>query len=347
MERRMTISKFSLAGLSRRNFMALAGAGTVAAGLSGRAFAQAEPTDLAVQLNWLETADFAPAFAAEMMGYDVAHGIRQSFVPGGPQIDPIQSVAGGSAPVGFAASVGQCALARASGIPIKIFGAFNRTSPIGLISLAENAITTPADAVGKRIGLQGGARLAWSIILKENALSEGDMTIVPVAGDVSPLVSKQVDGFWGSAVNQHISLARAGVPNHIMTRSEVGAPEHFGVLFALESTLAERRDDIVAWLAALVEGQRYYMGNSDIVADHIVARSPALQLNTEQLREQSAAIISFINVPGKDLPLLRLDEEGGAQAISQLDAQGQLPSPVSLADLLDGSLLDEAYAVLG
>lgn len=343
----MTISNFSGAGLSRRNFMALAGAGMLASGLSGRAFAQAATTDLAVQLNWLETPDFAPLFAAELKGYDTARGIKQSFIPGGPQIVPIQSVAGGAAPVGFIATLGACAVARANGIPIKVIGATNRSSPIGLISLADNPIKTPADVVGKRIGLQGGARLTWSIILKENDLTENDMIIVPVAGDISPLVSKQVDAFWGSAVNQHISLTRAGVPNEIMTARDAGAPEHFGVIFTLENTATERRAEIVSWLAAVIEGQRYYMENPDEVAEHIVARSPALQLDAEQVKEQAKAILSFINPPGRDIELLRVDEEGGAQALAQLGEQGQLPSPVALGDILDHSLLDEAYSQLG
>lgn len=343
----MMTSKFSRAGLSRRNFMALAGAGMVASGFAGNAFAQAQANDLAIQLNWLETADFAPAFAAELKGFDVARGIKQGFIPGGPQIVPIQSVAGGSAPVGFIATVGACAVARANGIPIKVLGAINRASPIGLISLADNPIKTPADTVGKRIGLQGGARLTWSIILRENNLTENDMTIVPVAGDITPLVSKQVDGFWGSAVNQHISLTRQGVANQIMTARDAGAPEHFGVIFTLENTVSERREDIVAWLAAMVEGQRYYMENSDEVAEYIVTRSPALQLNPDQVKEQAKAILSFINPPGKDIELLRVDEEGGAQALAQLADLGQLPSPVALGDILDHSLLDQAYSQLG
>src|SRR5215217_1294710 len=124
--------------LTRRHFMALAGGGVLAAGSFGRVLAQSEAVDLTVQLNWLETADFAPAFAAELKGFDVARGVRQTFNPGGPQVDPIQSVAGGAAPVGIVASVGQAALARANGIPLKILAAFNRSSPIGLISLADN-----------------------------------------------------------------------------------------------------------------------------------------------------------------------------------------------------------------
>jgi ABC-type nitrate/sulfonate/bicarbonate transport system substrate-binding protein len=201
--------------------------------------------------------------------------------------------------------------------------------------------------VGKRIGLQGGARLPWSIILAANGLSEDQMTIVPVAGDVTPLVSKQVDGFWGTAVNQHIALEQRGIPNHIMTRSEAGAPEHFGVLFAMEDALGQRRDDIVNWLQAVIEGERYYMANTDEVAEYIVTRSPALQLDPAQQKAQVAAEAGFVNVPGKDLPLLRIDAEGAAKAIGQLAGQGQLPADVGLEDILVDDLLDEAYARLG
>lgn len=333
----------SAASLTRRRLLALGGAGLAAAGLGLRAQAQ-DLVDIAVQLNWLETADFSGPFAAEMQGFDTALGIKQSFTPGGPQVDAVQSVAGGTGLVGFGGAISQIAQARAAGIPVKMIGALYRNSPVGLISLADNPILTPQDAIGKRIGLQGGARLTWSIILKENGISEDQMTIVPVAADLSPLISKQVDGYWGTAVNQHISLKLQGIDNQIMTRASTGAPEHFEVMFVMEKTIEERGDDLVKWLKAVRQGQQFVIDNTDAVADYIVARSPALQLKPEQQRAQAAASLGFINPPGKELPLLRIDEEGAATAIAQMDAMGILPAKVTLADILDTSLLDRADA---
>lgn len=343
----MTSDTTSRNSLSRRHFMALGGAGLVAGGTCARAFAQTAPVDLTIQLNWLETGDFAPMFAAELKGFDLKHGIRQSFIPGGPQVDPVQSVAGGAAPVGIAATISQSALARAAGIPIKIIGAFNRTSPLGLLSLADNPIRTPQDCIGKRIGLQGGARMQWSVIMAANGMTESQMTIVPVAGDLTPLVSKQVDGFWGTAVNQHIALQLQGIENHIMLSAEVGAPEHFEIIIAMESSIRDRRDDIAHWLAAMIEGQDYYRNNTDEVATHIVDRSPALKLNLAQQKAQVAALTGFINVPGNDLPLLRVDEDGAIKAMEQLVGQGKLPADLKLHDFLDYGPLDDAYKLLG
>lgn len=342
----MTKSTFLQNTLSRRSFVALGSAGLLAAGMGGRAFAQ-DANELTVQLNWLETADFAPLFAAELRGLDTARGVRQVFIPGGPQVDPVQSVAAGSAPVGLAGSIGQLALARASGIPVKMIGALYRSSPAGIISHADAPINTVADAVGKRIGLQGGARITWSIMLAVNGIEESQMTIVPVAADVSPLVSRQVDAYWGTAVNQHLALERQGVPNHILTRGDAGAPEHFEVLFAMENTLGERREDIVAWLAALIEGQQAVIENPDEIAAHVVNRAPSLQLNPEQQQAQTAAGLKFIQPKGKELPLLEIDVEGAELAIAQQVEQGQIPGPIALSDLYDPSLLQEAYAAIG
>jgi NitT/TauT family transport system substrate-binding protein len=339
----MTDTRLSL---SRRNLLALGGAGLAATMFANPLRAQ-ELTPLTVQLNWLETGDFAAIFAAEMKGFDAARGIKQSFIPGGPQIDPVQSVAGGAAPIGIAASVGQLALARAAGIPVKMLGAFFRQAPTGLISLADNPIRTPQDAVGKRIGLQGGARSPWSIILAANGIKESDMTIVPVAGDVTPLVSKQVDGYWGTAVNQHLALKAQGIDNQIMTRGDAGAPEHFEVVFALERTIKRQGDEISRWLAAVIEGQRFTQQHPEEVGAYIAERSPDLQLKPEGQKAQVTAALAFIPATGKDLPLLRIDEENATLAVEQLTAQGMLQSAVSVADLLDTETLDNAYALIG
>jgi NitT/TauT family transport system substrate-binding protein len=328
---------------NRRQMLALGGAGAVLAATGGLARAQ-QAVDFPVQLNWIETGDFAALFAAEQQGFDVAHGIKQSFVPGGPQVDPVQSVAGGTALVGLGGAITQCALARANGIPVKVIGAVFRSSPVGIISLAANPIKTPQDAVGKRIGLQGGARLPWSIILKEAGLSEDQMTIVPVAGDITPLVSGQIDGYWGTAVNQHITLKLQGIDNHIMTRNTIGAPEHFLTIFAMESTLAERGDDVVAWLKALMEGQQYVIDHPAEAAAYVVERSPSLQLNPEQQRQQVAGSLEFIQPAGRDLPLLEVDMEGAQIALDQISAMDMLPTPITLDDLVDTSFVERAHA---
>ena len=172
------------------------------------------------------------------------------------------------------------------------------------------------------------------------------MTIVPVAFDISPLVNKQVDGFWGTAVNQHIALNLKGIDNIIMTRNEVGAPKHFEVLFTMEKTLGSMKDEIAKWLAATVEGQKYYMNNTDQAAEFIVKRSPNLNLDLTQQKAQTAAEAKYVNPPNRDLPLLRIDKQGAALAIKQLADQGKLPGKVTLEELLDESALDAAYTTL-
>src|SRR5438045_2455754 len=76
---------------------------------------------------------------------------------------------------------------------------------------------TAKDAVGKKIGLQSGARGPWATILSLSGLKESDMTIVPVQFDPTPLVQGQVDGFWAFAFNQPLVLQAQGLDTVFMT----------------------------------------------------------------------------------------------------------------------------------
>jgi ABC-type nitrate/sulfonate/bicarbonate transport system substrate-binding protein len=323
--------------------LALGGGGLAALSLAGRAYSQTA-SELRIQLNWLETADFSAAFAAEKEGYDKAEGIKQIFFPGGPQVDAVQSVAGGTGDVGFGGSIVQMALARINGIPVRMMGALYRNSPAGLISLAENPIRLPQDAVGKRIGLQGGARLSWANILRNNGLDDKQMTIVPVGADVSPLVNKQVDGYWGMAINQRVGLEMRGVETEFMSTAAAGAPGQFDIVFAMEDGIQKRRNDIVSWLKALRKGQEYSMANPDAIGNYVVERSPSLKLDPKQQILQIKAAMDYINPPGKELPLLKIDVEGANVNLDQMLAIGALPRKIELDEFFDGSLVEESYA---
>ena len=207
-------------GISRREFLqqlAVLGVGATATGSLSTLLAAcsspptaaptagptAAPTampieDVSIQLDWIETIGWGPFFAAEQQGYATEVGLKQIFIPGGPQVDPLQAIAGGSAPIGITGGLNQLVLARSNGLPLKGFGAMTQRLPFGLISLSDNPITTPQDAIGKRVGLQTGARSTWALILAANNMTEDQMTIVSVGVDPTPLVNGEVDGYWGT-----------------------------------------------------------------------------------------------------------------------------------------------------
>jgi len=156
---------------------------------------------LKVQVG-VQNVEFAGMFEADQQGYLKAENLSQQLLATGPNVAPVTVVSGGGADLGVLGGADSLIKARSSGIPVKAFAVLLQKAPSGLLSLMSNPIKTPKDAVGKRIGLQTGARGPWSTILQLNGLDESQMTIVPVEFDPSPLVNGQVDGFWSYAFNQ-------------------------------------------------------------------------------------------------------------------------------------------------
>ena len=82
----------------------------------------------------------------------------------------------------------------------------------GVIHTPHGDIATPADLVGKKIGVQaGGNEILFKALLAANDIDEKDVTIVPVEYDPAPLVNKEVDGFVAYLTNEAILVASQGI----------------------------------------------------------------------------------------------------------------------------------------
>lgn len=304
------------------------------------------PQAVKVQLAWIEDVTWAALYAAETQGYAKEVGLAQEFLPGGPQVDPIQAVAGGAAPFGFVGGLNQLILARANGIPVKAFGTLWQRLPFGLISLAANPIKTPKDAIGKKIGLQSGARSTWALIMAANDLKEDQMTIVPVGVDPTPLVSGQVDGYWGTATGQLLTLKAQGLAVDMMFMADAGVPGYGEVMVAPEKTLQEQQDLLVRWLKAVIKGGQYYIGHTDELAEFVVKRSPSLNLNLDVQKASAKALAEVLQSPmTQSKSLYWIDPTVATNLVDIMQRAGQIKSKVETSDLVTTAVLEKAMAM--
>jgi len=297
-----------------------------------------KPATVTVQVG-VQNVEFAGAIAADQQGLMSAVGITQQLLPFGPNVQPVTVVAGGSALAGVIGGADTFLKARASGIPVVAIGVMYQKAPSGLVSLAKNPIRTPKDAVGKKIGLQAGARAPWATILSLAGLKETDMTIVPVQFDPTPLVQGQVDGFWSFAFNQPLVLQSQGLDTVFMTAFDAGYRFYGDVIITTDAAVKANADELGRWLGATQKGWDYTFAHVDEVAKLVADKSPALNLDLKQQTAQLKAEKDFMTSSKGSFSMDVATWQAGIDILKGLNL---LDKPITAAEVMNTSILEMA-----
>jgi ABC-type nitrate/sulfonate/bicarbonate transport system substrate-binding protein len=335
---------------SRAAFCRLAGSWLLlatAAGCGGDTAATTSATaspaplgSIALQLGWLEDAQFSGTYIAQHRGYYRAQGVDVVIRPGGPDIAVEPIVVSGAALVGISTAA-QVAQARVSGAPLKIIAAWQR-DPEVFLSLAHKPITTPRELIGKRIGAPSIDFVEVAGFLKVNGIGLDQVHMVPVEFDPAPLAAGEVDAFFGLSNNEAISLILRGVPIHEMRVDDFGFSGLFGVYAAHQASLADphRRAQLAAFLRGERKGWEANMRDPAAGADLSVHTYGAtLGLDPKQQLLESRATNALLTSPGtRAHGLLWMSPQQMDRTIAQLGLDGV---KISVAELFDTSLLAE------
>lgn len=356
LNRRELLARFGVGGavtLLGACGIAPSGRATGAPGTSGPVAATSAPAattapaaHVKVQLLWIKNTQFAGLYAAESQGYLKAENLTQELLPGGPQVNAIQSVAGGAAPIGLIGSSHAIIQARSNGIPVKAIATQYQRGPFGVISLATKPIRAIKDAVGKRIGLQAGARPTFTQILAINDIKPESITIVPVGIDPTPLVTGQVDGYWGSVTGQVLDLKSKGIETVMLLATDAGLPYYGDVVFTLDSVLANQEELLVRWLRAAIRGWQYAIDpkHFDELAKLTVDQSPELKLNLAVETGQIAAQVPIVTSPLTDAKgLMWMDPAEFSKQIDVNLKSGQITKSVTVDEVFTTKILERAF----
>ena len=119
-----------------------------------------------VRLKWFNQAQFAGFYVAQEKGFYKSAGLDVNIQPGGPDFPAVQMVAGGNEQFGVTGA-DQILIARSKGVPVVALAVIYRRNPFVLFSLAKSGIKTPADWVGKKVGVKigGNEELIYRAVL--------------------------------------------------------------------------------------------------------------------------------------------------------------------------------------
>ncbi|WP_433828692.1 ABC transporter substrate-binding protein [Actinoplanes sp. CA-015351] len=206
------------------------------------------------QLSWIKNVEFAGAYIADTKGYYKDAGFSSvNLMSGGPTVSQDAVVASGKALVGIS-SPDITAAAILKGADLVILGAQYQKNPFAIVSLKDTPINTPQDMVGKKIGVQATNEPVWNAFLKANNIDPASVTKVPAQFDPTPLVSKEVDGWFSFFTNEPNLLKTKGVETAVMLLNDHGYPMVSEVYVVKRSSLTSDRDKLKALLIADIKG---------------------------------------------------------------------------------------------
>lgn len=239
----------------------------LAAALAVSAFATYAQEKVTVQLKWLPQAQFAGYYVAQAKGYYKEAGLDVTIKPGGPDISPVQVIAGKGADV-VVNWMPDALAAREAGVPlVNIAQVFNR-SGLMLTCKKASGVTSPKDLKGKTLGVWFGGNeypfLNW--MSKLGYKTDTDIKVLKQGFNVDPLLQNQAACISTMIYNEYWQVVDAGVKESDLVTffyEDQGVASLEDGLYVLESNLKDPA--FVARMAKFLKAT--FKGWNDAVKD--------------------------------------------------------------------------------
>jgi len=325
--------------LSRRGLMATgaAGLGVAALGLTPRA-ARAQ-TQVALQLSWLHSSQFAGSYIAQSNGWWAEEGLEVALLSGGPNAPVEPPVVSGTALVGISAA-DYTAAAVEQGAPFKILGVAMQKNPFVIASLPANPVNEPADLVGKRIGMALANTPVLQALCTLNDVDIDEIEIIPTQYSAQPLLSDEVDCLLCWETDLPVAMAIEGIESVTMLMADFGYALHSQTYIATKDSIANRRAELVGLLRGEARGWEAYRADTAAAAALTLEMFPdaGLDLATQELQAERQVPLMFSELTDANGFGWWSDETVAAN-IETLALLDRTVTP----DLWDRSILEEVH----
>ena len=290
--------------------------------------------NVTLMLNFTYSGHYAPFFYGKKLGYFKKEGINLTIEPGSGSLNTVQAVGSGHADFGWA-DAPSIITGIAAGVPVHALGAFEQTSTSEVIFFANSGIKTPADLIGKSVGITPGDALSQTFpaFLKANNIPANKVTIVHVtaAAKIATLVEHKVDAIVGFFDNQAPVVAAKGKKKaSAFLYSKYGVPFLGLGLFSSNQIITSHPGLAKRMFTAVQESWQATQSNPSAAVDAMEAavgqQLPSKSLLLTQLKDDLPTLHSGQNPNG---PLGVNTKAQWAKTLSLLAQYGVVKNPGS------------------
>ena len=284
---------------------------------------------VSLQLKWVTQAQFAGYYVAKDKGYYEEEGLDVDIKPGGPDISPVQVLAGGGADV-VVDWMPDALANREKGLDLVNIAQPFKSSGMMLTCLKETGVTKPEDLKGKTLGVWFFGNeypfLSWMGKLGFSTQGGADgVTVLKQGFNVDPLLQKQAACISTMTYNEYWQVIEAGVkPEDLITfkYEDQGVATLEDGLYVLGDKLKDEafKDKMVKFVRASMKGWKYAEQNPDEAAG-IVMENDASGAQKEDHQKRMMSEVAKLTAGSNGA----LDEADYKRTVATLLAGGSDP----------------------
>ena len=284
---------------------------------------------LVLQLKWVTQAQFAGYYVAKDKGFYKEENLDVEIKPGGPDIAPVQVLAGGGADVVLDWMPSALA-SREKGVPLVNIAQPFKSSGMMLTCRKDSGISSPADFKGKTLGVWFFGNeypfLSWMSQLGIPTDGSADGVKVLKQGfNVDPILQKQADCVSTMTYNEYWQIIDAGLSADdlvVFKYEDQGVATLEDGIYVLEDKLKDPafEDKMVRFVRASMKGWKFAEDNPDEAAE-IVLENDASGAQTEKHQKRMMGEIAKLTAGSNGA----LDEADFKRTVSTLLKGGSDP----------------------
>ena len=272
--------------------------------LASLALPQAHANDkVTLQLRWLPQAQFAGYYVAAAKGYYKAEGLDVVILPGGPNINTLQSAPKNQADV-VVQHMTDVLVGRESGVELVNIAQIFSRSGLMLTCKKSSGIETTKDFKGKTLGIWvGGTESAFmSWMLKLGYQPGTDFKVLKQGFSIDPLLTNQAACISTMSYNEYLQLMDAGLKETELTRffyEDQGAATLEDGLYVLEDRLNDPAfvAKTAKFLRASLKGWKDAVKNPDEAAKILVESDKTGNMIFKVQKRQMENVAKLIGNP--------------------------------------------------
>lgn len=283
-----------------------------------------ELVSISLPMGYIPDPQYAPFYVAAENGYFADAGLEVEF-DYSFETDGIALVGAGERPFAIVSGE-QVLLARAQGLPVVYVFEWFQQFPIALVSKSEAGIETPADLVGRNVGLPGffgASYVGYLGLLSANGIAPEEVNANDIGfTQVESLLADQSEAVVGYANNEPVQLAGMGEDINVLYVADYIDMVANGII-TNEEMLANDPALIKGFTRAILRGLQFTLENPEEAYE--ISKAYVEGLDDSRMPVLQAS-----------LPLWQADVLGSTDLVSWQNTQNVLLQ----AGLLDAPVAD-------